>query len=226
MKALIVAGFVTLVAVSLGAQIAQAQDAIPVTLFPEAAFSDAEITWSAVPVPGTTTAIEAIAMPYSITGDWETEMEPGEWMVEGYSPLGLFSATITVEDGDVSAFEIPLTSEGNGTGLIASYQCDSAPSCAVQDDETGLSFDLPQGWAVDGPYVADLGGGEMADVPSAVFYEDVMGGEGAGWWLNPVDWAPENGPCYEVSAGNLCAPVENAATEAAFAIIAPSIAVN
>lgn len=105
------AAMLTLAAAALPAV---AQELVAVTIVTEPAFEGEAIAWSAVPIEGSTEAEEAIAIPEAIVGPWQTAMEPGRWLVEGFTEELYFNGTITVGEEDVTRFEIPAIDTSGG----------------------------------------------------------------------------------------------------------------
>lgn len=197
---------------------------VPVTISPQGGVIDEMISWSATSLDNV--GLEAIAMPESQSGDWETEMEPGQWLVEGYGENDYFSGLIEVTDAGPQHFDLPAIGDAGGNATPA-YTCLEAPSCAYTDAESGVSFTLPLHWSADKPYHADLGDGTLHDYPSITFYqelEEAADGEGGqALWLNALDWTDDNGPCQPTPLGPLCAVEDTDVTAAAAAIIIPSL---
>ncbi|MFN4155296.1 MAG: hypothetical protein ACK4HF_11635 [Paracoccaceae bacterium] len=179
------------------------------------------VSWSAVPLdlPEDADVLDAMIMtPEPVAGPWQVLLEPGEYLISGFTEVELYeiSAVVTAQTGVI---KVPVLDIGPGIAL----RC-TEPRCDYTDEATGLRLTLPQGWAVDAPYHADLGDGELAEQISTVFFEDVEGDGGAVWFLNPVDWITgDTGPCRAVAQGNLCTFDVSPAAEAAFAVIAPSL---
>ncbi|RGP36967.1 hypothetical protein [Pseudotabrizicola alkalilacus] len=179
------------------------------------------VSWSAVPLdlPEEADVLEAMIMtPEPVNGPWQVVLEPGEYLLSGFTEAELFEAKAVVTT-QTTLIEVPVLAIEPAVAL----RC-TEPRCDYTDSETGLRVTLPQGWAVETPYHADLGDGELAEEVSAVFFEDVEGDGGAVWFLNPVDWITgDTGPCRAVAQGNLCSFDLTPAAEAAFAVIAPSL---
>ncbi len=203
---------------------AQADAIVAVTISPQGGVMDEMITWSAMPLEGS--AVEAIAMPESQSGDWQTEMAPGQWLVEGYGESDYFSGLIEVSAEGPNSFDLPAIGDAGGMSTPI-YTCLDAPTCAYEDAEAGLSFVLPQYWSADKPYFADLGDGVQAPFPTITFYqesEEAADGEGGqSIWLNAPDWTAENGPCQTTPMGALCVVENTDITAAAAAVIIPSL---
>ena len=179
------------------------------------------VSWSAVPLdlPEDADVLDAMIMtPEPVDGPWQVALEPGAYVISGFTEAELYEATAVVTP-QTDLIEVPVLSIEQLVALrCAGVQCDYG------DAQTGLQVTLPQGWAVDMPYRADLGDGRLAPEVSTVFFEDVEGDGGAVWFLNPVDWIPgDTGPCRTVTLGTLCSFDVSPAAEAAFAVIAPSL---
>ncbi|MFN4130125.1 MAG: hypothetical protein ACK4GC_09955 [Paracoccaceae bacterium] len=179
------------------------------------------VSWSAVPLdlPEEADVLDAMILtPEPVSGPWRVALEPGRYLFSGFTEVELYEAEalVTAQTADIA---VPVLAIEPDVALrCAELRCD------YSDAATGLSVTLPQGWAVDVPYHADLGGGAVAEEVSTVFFEDVEGDGGAVWFLNPVDWITgDTGPCRMVAQGNLCTFDVSPAAEAAFAVIAPSL---
>ena len=201
-------------------------DAVPVTFALEPGHEDKSVSWSATPLdlPMDVDIIAAMIMePGPIAGPWQVALEPGSYLVSAFSEADVFELTVVVEANANQSYNVPAL---NLTQQVA-YHCKDAPICRFQDEETGISFALPQGWGAEQPYFADLGTGEVAAEVSGVFFEDVESEGAAVWFLNPVDWIEDdNGPCLEVPIGILCSFEIGPAAQAGFDVIAPSLAVG
>ncbi|MDO9640443.1 MAG: hypothetical protein Q7J44_18065 [Pseudotabrizicola sp.] len=179
------------------------------------------VSWSAVPLnlPEGADVLEAMIMTEgALDGPWQVMLEPGDYVISGFSEADLYEISIEVTP-QTTVIEVPVLAIEPQVAL----RC-TEPRCDYADAATGLQVTLPQGWAVDLPYHADLGDGDLAPEVSTVFFEDVEGDGGAVWFLNPLDWITgETGPCRAVAQGNLCTFDVSAAAELAFAVIAPSL---
>lgn len=181
------------------------------------------VSWSATPLdlPVDANILEAMIMePDPIDTPWQVVLEPGTYLVSAFSETDVFELTVTIADAADQSFSVPAL---NLTQQIP-YSCTEAPVCQINDPDTGLGFALPQGWAAEQPYFADLGNGEMAPEVSAVFFEEIEGEGAAVWFLNPVDWIEDdNGPCLAVSIGTMCSFDIGPSAQAGFDLIAPSL---
>ncbi|WP_349037732.1 hypothetical protein [Pseudotabrizicola sp. 4114] len=179
------------------------------------------VSWSAVPLdlPEEADVLEAMIMtPEPVDGPWQVVLEPGEYLLSGFTEAELFEAKALVT-AQTTQIAVPVLAIEPAVAL----RC-TEPRCDYTDAKTGLRVTLPQGWAVETPYHADLGEGQLAEEVSAVFFEDVEGDGGAVWFLNPVDWITgDTGPCRAVAQGNLCSFDLTPAAEAAYSVIAPSL---
>lgn len=82
------------------------------------------------------------------------------------------------------------------------YSCDQ-PICMITDAQTGLSFALPQGWFTDTPTSESATVGGQRGAPRVTFMRKV--GENTDTIvLNPRQWTAMNGPCQDVTMGELC----------------------
>ncbi|MFN7224582.1 MAG: hypothetical protein ACK4MS_11230 [Paracoccaceae bacterium] len=203
-----------------------AADPVEVTIIailPEGA-TERPVSWSALPMnlPPDADVLAALIMtPEPVSGPWRVGLEPGEYLISGFSDVDLYEGNATITK-QTTTLAIPVLQIDHAVP----FRCADTATCDFTDEATGLGLTLPQGWAMDLPYHADLGDGELAPEISAVFFEDVED-DGAGvWFLNPVDWIiDDNGPCRAVAIGNLCTFEVSAAAEAAFSVIAPSLRV-
>lgn len=202
----------------------RAEGLVPVSIspvLPEGAPA-VPISWSAVPLdlPAGADVLESMVMtPGSVLGPWQVDLEPGQYLISGFTEAELYEITATVT-AETRTIDVPVLSVEPTVAL----RCTDAARCDYSHPETGLSLTLPKGWAVDVPYRADLGGGVLADEVSTVLFEDVEGDGAAVWFLNPVDWIEEpTTPCRDVDAGVLCTFDLSPAALAAFDVIAPSI---
>ena len=182
------------------------------------------VSWSAVPLdlaPDADVLDAMIMTPESITGPWQVALLPGDYLISGFAELDLYELSITITD-QTTQIAVPVLALEPSVAL----RCADAAGCDFADSETGLAVRLPQGWAVDVPYRADLGDGELAPEVSTVFFEDGADDGGAVWFLNPVDWIDdEASPCRAVAPGLLCTFAPTPAALAAFEVIAPSLRV-
>ncbi|MBK6467278.1 MAG: hypothetical protein WAT25_01210 [Paracoccaceae bacterium] len=193
---------------------------VEVSFTAPAALADAPVFWEALPIDitGTEGEVFPVASDEGITGPWTVALEPGLWQVTGLAGADFLNGQVTVAAAGESheiAIEPPLPPPP--------YACPDVVVCHFTDSQTLIGFDLPQGWAADQPFVADLGGGVTADRVSVVFFEDAEGEGGEAWFLNPAEWYDEIGPCREVALGNLCTQNLGEVSEGAFQIIAPSL---
>lgn len=183
------------------------------------------VSWSVVPLdlpPDADVLAAMLVSPAPVEGAWEVMLEPGRYMISGFTEVELYEQEAAVTPETV-AIAVPVLEIEPSVAL----RCEAAASCAYADPETGLRAMLPQGWAVDVPYRADLGFGEIATEVSTVFFEDVEGDGGSVWFLNPVDWIDDDtGPCRPVAVGVMCTFDLSPAADAAFAVIAPSLALE
>ena len=179
------------------------------------------VSWSAVPLslPEGADLLEAMIISQApLDGPWQVMLEPGEYVISGFSDAELYEISIEVT-AQTDVIGVPVLAIEQAVALrCGEMRCDHV------DAATGLRLTLPKGWAVDVPVHTDLGGGMLAEEVSTVFFEDIGGDGGAVWFLNPLDWiSDETGPCRPVAVGNLCTFDLSPAAEAAFAVIAPSL---
>ncbi|NEX44716.1 hypothetical protein [Pseudotabrizicola algicola] len=208
------------------ALLAVAAEAEPVKLRVTAAASEdgtaaGPVSWSAVPLdlPEDADVFDAMVMTQEpVEGAWEVLLEPGRYLLSGFTEAELYEAEVEVS-ARMAEVVVPVLVIEGGVAL----RCAEA-ECAYSDPQTGLVATVPQGWAVEVPYFADLGDGTLASEISTVFFEDLEGDGGAVWFLNPLDWIDgDTGPCRAVALGSLCTFELSEAAEAGFAVIAPSL---
>ena len=183
------------------------------------------VSWSAVPMnlPPDADVLSLMVMtPEPVEGAWTVTLDPGEYLISGFTEVELYETPVVV-DAATDRIEVPvLTIE-----QTVAQRCPKGAPCAFSDPDTGLMLTLPEGWAVDQPYRADLGDGTLADEISTVIFEDIEGDGAAVWFLNPVDWIEDDeSPCRPVAVGQLCTFGLSPEAEAAFAVIAPSLALR
>ena len=190
-------------------------------------YADDVVTWSATPqdlAPDADVLDAMVFEPEAFDGPWQVKLEPGTYLVSAFSEADLFELTATVVPGVAGQrFEVPVLQ----FETAIPYRCAETAGCSFADAATGLTFSLPQGWAAERPYHADLGDGTLAPEVSGVFFEDSQDEGSAVWFLNPVDWIVEdNTPCREVTVGNLCTFDISPAAETGFGVLAGSLALG
>ncbi|MBN2630367.1 MAG: hypothetical protein JXR75_07490 [Rhodobacteraceae bacterium] len=184
--------------------------------------ADRPVSWSATPLDLPPEADVFAAMtktPEPVTGPWQVALEPGRYLISGFSEVELYELEVTLPDAGATILvpQLPVAP-------AVVFRCTEAPTCDYTHPESGLSLTLPQGWALDAPYHGDLGDGEVAPDLSAVIYEDRQDDGAAVWFLNPPDWiTDDNGPCRGVAIGQVCTFEISDAADGAFATIAPSL---
>lgn len=203
---------------------APASDTPPSTLLPVRISAPAgheadPISWSATPLTPFADTPEAVAMPEAVTGLWVAELSPGRWRIEGIAASGLyFAAEIDVTDAAGQAFEIPIGFESEGMGEDAPPPARAGTS--FTDAVTGLTVSLPDGWSITEAFFAETAAGVASEQPTGTF----VGPEDRMLVLNPLQWLDSNGTCYDSALGPLCVfGAEDAGTDAALAIILPSL---
>lgn len=186
-------------------------------------FADLAVTWSAAPLdlPADADMLAALILqPKATAGPWTVALNPGEYLISAFSSAEVFEQQVRVPPADGAGVVLVPPLE---LAVAVPYRCAEA-RCSFVDDATGLAFDLPQGWAAEQPYHADLGAGVQAPEVSAVFFQDVDGDDAAVWFLNPPDWTEDdNGPCQPVDLGVMCSFALTPAATAALQVIAPSL---
>jgi hypothetical protein len=201
-------------------------DEVQVTFALEPGHEGVSVSWSATPLdlPPDADILSAMIMePDPIDGPWQVVLEPGLYLVSAFSETDVFELSVSVTEAPNQSFTVPALD----LSQQVAYHCADAPSCRIEDADTGLGFVLPQGWGAEQPYFADLGNGEMAPEISAVFFEEIDGDGAAVWFLNPLDWIEDdNGPCVPVSIGTMCSFDIGPAAQAGFDVIAPSLTVG
>lgn len=200
-----------------------AAEPVKVTIRPVPEFTEGSFQWEAFPfaLDSGVISMDVQTSGGTIPGDWSVPLEPGIWLVTGFGEMAVLFGEVKVSAaGEV--FEI----KPEEPIPPPPFRCpDVAEGCVFRDPATLIEFRLPQGWAADQPYHADLGDGTLAPEVSTVFFEEMAAEGGEAWFLNPVDWIVEEaGPCRETALGNLCAYGEaSPAAEAAFDVLAPSL---
>lgn len=158
-----------------------------------------------------------------VTGPWIVALEPGDWQVTGLAGEVFLNAQVTIA-AEGESFVVAAEPPPAGPP----YLCQGDAPCSYVDAATGLAFALPPGWAAAQP--TGSADGAVDGKPWALFFEPVEGVGGAAWELNPSSWTEFAGPCREVALGQLCTPDVDTevdpAAEAAFAVIAPSLALS
>jgi hypothetical protein len=186
-------------------------------------FADLSVTWSAAPLdlPADADMLAALILqPKATAGPWTVALKPGEYLISAFSSAEVFEQQVRVPPADGAGVVLVPPLE---LAVAVPYRCAEA-QCSFVDQATGLAFDLPQGWAAEQPYHADLGAGVQAPEVSAVFFQDVDGDDAAVWFLNPPDWTEDdNGPCQPVDLGVMCSFALTPAATAALQVIAPSL---
>lgn len=192
-------GAASLSALLAGLSGAWAQEAVPAILAPPSDYADLPVIWSAEPEEGV--ALEAMAMPYAVLGDFETSLEPGLWRVHGEGAGYALEGAVTVKAKGENRFVVPL-SEAPYDWSQPAFVCEDFVPCEISDHLTGLSFALPAGWSAGTPHFLTTAGGARAALPTADFFtlEDeetpalVLNGRQIG-----ANWS-----CTETKAGSLC----------------------
>lgn len=203
---------------------AGAAEEVTFTLPPE--FAELPVSWSATPLdlPADADMFEAMVMqPDADAGPWVVDLDPGPYVISAFSAAEVFESEITVIAGSAQAYEVaPIA-----LTTAIPFRCVDAETCAFKDEATGLSFTLPKGWAAEAPYYFDPGDGTVSEALSAVFFEDIEGDGADVWFLNPPEWGEhDGGPCADLSLGALCTFDLSAKAQAAFDVIAPSLALS
>lgn len=204
---------------------ARAQDISATFALPDA-YGTLAVTWSATPLdlrPDADMLQALILQAEAAPGPWTVALKTGRYLISAFSATEVFELEIDLTaEVAASVIEVPPLA----LGVAVPFRCD-AERCPFKDAETGLEFTLPQGWAAEKPYVADMGEGLQADQVSAVFFEDTEGDGAAVWFLNPPDWIEDdNGPCRDVPLGVICSFDITSGAEAALEVIAPSLRVG
>lgn len=190
-------------------------------------YAEAVVSWSATPLDlpeGADMFAAMVMQPDPAAGPWVVFLDPGTYQITAYSEADLFETTVTISTNPAQDYDVPpLVLE-----RPEAFRCDTDAPCDYKDDGTGLIFTLPGHWAAEMPFRLDLGGGQLADEISAIFYQDVDTEGGGAWFLNPVEWGEGDisGPCEDVPLGQLCTFDKSDQAMAAFAILAPSLRIS
>lgn len=170
-------------------------DTVAVTIKAEG--YDGLVDWSAMPEGGT----QDDRLADTVANGWQTTLIPGQWAFFGMAADATFFGRVTIAAGQTD-YVIPR--EGPVDPAQASddvaYRCDAAPSCRVNDAQTGLGFALPAGWFTDFPHFYETAAGVSASQPTIAFMTAV----GDRIELNPIRWSAQNGTCLDTAAGQLC----------------------
>jgi len=170
-------------------------DTVAVTIKAEG--YDGLVEWSAMPEGGT----QDDRLADTVANGWQTTLIPGQWAIFGMAADATFFGRVTIAAGQTD-YVIPR--EGPVDPAQASddvaYRCDAAPSCRVNDAQTGLGFALPAGWFTDFPHFYETAAGVSAGQPTIAFMTAV----GDRIELNPIRWSAQNGTCLDTAAGQLC----------------------
>ncbi|WP_244629717.1 vWA domain-containing protein [Martelella limonii] len=127
------------------------------------------------------------------------------------------SDQMTLESGELDAGRLePDSMQDIGLGDDVAYVCKGAAFCPFTDRQTGLSFMLPDGWITDFPTTEAWTTGGEPGLPRMNFMKSA-GDTIETIVLNPHQWIASNGPCQEVSMGQLCYFESNDPTIAAIA---------
>lgn len=103
------------------------------------------------------------------------------------------------------------------------YLCDEV-FCNQIALEFDLSWALPNGWGATAPFYYTTAGGAQASLPTMEFIALQSGADPFMAVLNPLQWIEANGPCYEVTRGELCRfEGLNASDEPAFLTLLSSL---
>lgn len=193
---------------------------VEVRFAPPEAMAEVPVMWEAMPIdiPEATEELPIVGSGNPVTGPWMVALEPGTWQVNGWTDAAFLTGQFTVTK-DSATFDVALQEPLPPPP----YRCTEGKSCTYQDPATGLSFSIPVGWATNQPTKADLPDGAKADQVTVVFFEDVKAEGGEAWFLNPTEWSDAFGACREIALGRLCSFSATPASEAAFAIIEPSL---
>jgi len=141
------------------------------------------LEWSAVPIEGTTFAVEAMAMPEAQTGGWQGRLEPGDWDVTADGPGFRLFARVQVVPEDENRFVIPMVVQ--------------SPAEAASFESEGMGEDPPTNAPGDPVPIAISGvygfGVTWRAIPLSGQDSDVLGdvaGLGAAWntRLDPGLW--------------------------------------
>lgn len=227
---------------------------VPVSILPPPEWLEENVVWGAVPLSPHPAAPEAAAMPYAISGAWQTEFYPGPWLVEGLAEEPgaggiVFRAEIEVAGAVDQRFEIPVGLEPEGVEERGSGVYEpvfgSVPVEAAAGEAVSIVVEIVarnestvvqhfEDSATGLRFVLPPGWG--ADEP---YYYVTAGGVRAsypmmGFYpLDHVEWPPlvqlnplrvTPGPCMITPAGEIC-HVDNAEAQAVAELIAADIVV-
>lgn len=86
---------------------------------------------------------------------------------------------------------------------LVAYLCDT-PFCNQIALEFELMWTLPKGWGATAPFYYTTAGGAQATLPTMDFVALQGGSDRFVAYLNPRQWMNENGPCHQVTRGEIC----------------------
>ena len=118
---------------------------VPVAFDVPPGLEGAALEWSAVPIEGTTFAVEVMAMPEAQTGGWQGRLEPGDWDVTAEGPGVRLFARVQVVPEDENRFVIPVVAQSSADE--ASFESEGMG----EDPPTGAPGD-PVPIAISGVY--------------------------------------------------------------------------
>ena len=220
------AGLVLALLLALAAPVgAWAKGPVEATFRVDTGAMELGIVWSAVPAPGQRLPPEAWAMQEPVYGPVTELFLPGTYDVTGDAGDTVFFGRVVITRKGPNDFVIPVSAELSPAGedsesLEEGHYCPGTDTCRIKD-ATGLTFLLPAGWTSDAPFLAETGGGVVADAPTVTFTGP--GGHQV-LVLNPIRWIESNGTCADSAVGPLCifgAP--DGVALAALAVILPSL---
>lgn len=185
------------------------------------------VVWRATPLAGqdpgpVTTAAQS--------GIWDTVLEPGPWLIEGFDANGtgpLFAAPVEMRVDGPHDVTVPAVAGPSATPVmlptdeIALAHCTGEVPCAYVDAVAGVQGVLMPEWAAAAGLFYTTAGGVTAEAPTIEFYDGTRSPFRIMAVLNPRQWDGMQGPCVAIDLGGLCAMTE--ADPAAIALLVSSL---
>ena len=181
--------------------------------------------WQATPVSGQESLVLGSDF---VSRGWETALDPGRWLIEGFAEGGkghLYAAVIDVAADGPAEITLQRTAGLSDTPVmlpqneLAEAHCVGEVACNHTDRTGDVRYLLLPEWAADKALFYETAGGAVAEDPSISFYTGVPFQVMAA--LNPRQWDAMLGPCTETALGPFCAMTE--ADPAAVALLLASL---
>lgn len=182
------------------------QDPVSVTISGEYA---AMLTqWQATPLSGQ--ASDVLGTGAFSSRAWETTLDPGDWLIEGWSEGGkgpLYVARISVAPQQPQTITLKRTTAPDQTVSVAQDGGEIVQRCLGDTacygvSAAGLRLVLLPGWATGAAYAYETAGGVVAAQKTIEIYAgDPLAIVAV---LNPRQWDAMLGPCEAIDLGDLC----------------------